>query len=167
MKYLFTLVLFVFVHHAQAQIGLLMGGVRAASAAATIAARQKKAQKNVQPADAAAPATPAAGPGVTPFSFRGQSVPRKRTEAATFKGKGGAEIQALEAALEEIHVAFQADSVKAFLTAAHTEAVIAANRKAVAVRPNWNYAPYQQELAFYQKEEARRQQPAGQPASAK
>ena len=84
-------------------------------------------------------------------------MPRKRTALETFKGKGGPEIQALEALLEESHKALLADSVQSFLPTAQHEAIVAAARKAAAARPDWNYAPYQQELAFYEKQEARRQ----------
>jgi hypothetical protein len=67
---------------------------------------------------------------------------------------------ALEESLEKIRQAMLADSVQSFLPAAQTEAVVAATRKAAAVRSNWDYSPYQQEFAFYQQEEARRQKTA-------
>ncbi|QJX48525.1 hypothetical protein HMJ29_17020 [Hymenobacter taeanensis] len=149
-------------------MSLLLGGTRLAVSAASMAARQKKAgkshpapTKNAASASASVPgagAAPVTGLGVTSFSYKGQTVPVKRTTPETFKGKGGPEIQALEALLAERHMALLADSVQSFLPAAQHEAIVEATRKAVATRPNWNYAPYRQELAFYEKEEARRQQ---------
>jgi hypothetical protein len=165
MKYIFTLAAVLTIQQAQAQIGLLMSGTRAAVSVATLAARQKKSKAVAKPAEGKAD-TPAPARGVTPFTYHGQSIPRKRTAEATFKGKGGPEILALEALLEQRHLALLADSTTSVLAPEQLAAIVAADRTAVAARPDWNYAPYRQELAFYQKEELRRQ-PAPQPAPAK
>lgn len=165
MKYIFTLVAVLTIQQAQAQIGLIMGGTRAAVSVATLAARQKKAKAAAPKAEAAA-ATPTLGRGVTLFTYHGENIQRKRTAEATFKGKGGPEILALEALLEQRHQALLADSTASVLTPEQLTALTAAARTAVTARPDWNYAPYQQELAFYQKEEQRRQ-PAAQPVPAK
>lgn len=69
--------------------------------------------------------------------------------------------------LEERRTALLADSTSSFLSAAQVEAIAAADRKAVAARREWNYAPYRKELAMYQQEEARRQKAATTPASTK
>ncbi|WBA42877.1 hypothetical protein [Hymenobacter canadensis] len=170
MKYILTLAAVLTIQQAQAQIGLIMGGTRAAVSVATLAARQKKA-KAAAPKDAApkaegAAATPTLGRGVTLFTYHGENVQRKRTTEATFKGKGGPEILALEALLEQRHQALLADSTASVLTPEQLTALTTAARTAATARPDWNYAPYQQELAFYQKEEQRRQ-PAAQPVPAK
>jgi hypothetical protein len=159
MKYIFALCFLLSAQFAQAQMSLLINGTRIATNAAILAARHKKAANaNVVPVQADGSAAPAFGKGVASFSYQGQTVPLKRTASETFKGKGYPEIQALEAALEESHKGLLADSVQSFLPAAKREAIINAARKAAAARSDWNYAPYQQELAFYEKEEARRQQ---------
>ena len=164
MKYIITLAAALTIQQAQAQIGLIMNATRAATAAATLAARQKK-NKDAQQAAGTADA-PVLGRGVTLFNYHGQSVQRKRTAPETFKGKGGPEIQALEALLEQRHQALLADSTGSVLTPEQLTALTTAARTAATARPDWNYAPYQQELAFYQKEEERRH-PATPPASAK
>ena len=163
MRYLFTCLFLLAVHVAQAQVQLLLFGARMATSAAMIAADKAKTGKT---ADAtAAPAAPA-GLHTTPFTYRGESVSRRRTTAEQLKGKGTAEILALEASLEESYTALNAaDSTQSFLPAAHYEAIIAAARKAAAARANWAYSPYQQELAFYQREEARRGQLRDKPAA--
>lgn len=165
MKYIVTLAAVLTIQQAQAQIGLIMGGTRAAVSVATLAARQKKAKAAAPKADGPA-ATPTLGRGVTLFTYHGENIQRKRTAPETFKGKGGPEIQALEALLEQRHQALLADSTASILTPEQLTALTTAARTAAAARPDWNYAPYQQELAFYQKEEQRRQ-PAAQPVPAK
>lgn len=164
MKYIITLAAVLSIQQAQAQIGLIMNGTRAAVATATLVARQKKnkaAQQAAGNADA-----PVLGRGVTLFKYRGEDVQRKRTAPETFKGKGGPEIQALEALLEQRHQALLADSISSVLTPEQLTTITTAARASATARPDWNYAPYQQELAFYQKEEERRH-PAALPASAK
>jgi hypothetical protein len=158
MKYLFTVLLVALGVQAQAQIGLLMAGSRAATSAASLAARQKQAAKKTTAAkDAPGAATPELGRGVTALTYHGQVIPCKRTDAASFKGKGGPEIQALESLLEERRQALLADSTASVLSAPQAAAIEQASRQAVAARPDWNYAPYRKELAFYQQEELRRQ----------
>jgi hypothetical protein len=156
MRYIFSCLLLLTIHAAQAQAQLILFGARMATSAAIIAADKSKAGKAAE----AAPAPVASvAPTTTPFTYRGESVSRRRTTADQLKGKGTTEIMALEAALEESYTALGAvDSVQSFLPPAHYDAIITAARKAAAVRTNWDYSAYQQELAFYQKEEARRQQ---------
>lgn len=161
MKYLFTLLLCASVQLAQAQSSLLINGLRGATSAATLAARKSKAnahkKANAAP-EAATPSSVGRSAPVTPFTYQGQQVSRQRTVAGRLKSKGVDQIMALEAALEQSHQALLADSVHPFLTTPQTEAIMLAARQAAAARPNWNYAAYQQELAFYQQEDARRQQ---------
>ncbi|TGE13892.1 hypothetical protein [Hymenobacter elongatus] len=172
MKYLFTLALFLSVHFAQAQLYLLNGGIAAARLAAQAASHKKKSpagkKKTATTPEPAVVVTPVVTPEryVTPFTYHGQAVSRQRTAADKLKGKGATEILALEASLEQSHAALLADSVSSFLPTAHYDAIVAAARKAAATRPGWDYSPYQQELAFYQQEEARRQK-AAQPSPAK
>ncbi|RYU80483.1 hypothetical protein [Hymenobacter persicinus] len=168
MKYLFTLLLVMGMHAAQAQLQLLMGGARTGVAIASMAARSKKN------AHAAGPATAAAAPGVTvrPYAYQGKRIIRQRTNPATFEGRGGAEIQALEAALETTRTALLSKpATESFMPTAQFEAIRDAAAKAAQVRGDWNYEPYRQELAFYEAEEARRQKaapaaPAATPAPA-
>ncbi|MCA8830085.1 hypothetical protein [Hymenobacter pini] len=164
MKYIITLTAALTIQQAQAQISLIMNATRAATAAATLASRQKK-NKAAQQA-AGTTETPVLGRGVTLFTYRGESIQRKRTAPETFKGKGGPEIQALEALLEERHQALLADSTTSVLSSDQLTVLTTAARTAATARPDWNYAPYRQELAFYQKEEARRH-PAATPAAGK
>ncbi|WP_426491905.1 hypothetical protein [Hymenobacter sp. 102] len=164
MKYIITLAAALTIQQAQAQISLIMNATRAATAAATLAARQKKNKAAHQAAGTAT--TPVLGRGVTLFTYRGENVQRKRTAPETFKGKGGPEIQALEALLEQRHQALLADSTASVMTPEQLTALTTAARTAATARPDWNYAPYQQELAFYRKEEERRH-PATPPAATK
>lgn len=168
MKYIFAFFLMCAVAPVHAQMGLVMGA-RAARSAAVLASRHKKT--NSPASDTKTPKggdpAPALGRGVTALVYRGQTIPCKRTDAATFKGAGGAQIQALEALLEERRSALLADSTSSFLSATQAEAIATADRQAVAARRDWNYAPYRKELAVYQQEEARRQKAASTPAPAK
>ncbi|MCB2376873.1 hypothetical protein LGH70_04730 [Hymenobacter sp. BT635] len=135
MKYFFTLVLFLAVSSAQAQVHLIMEGINAARLASRVAAQQKAAKA----ADTTTAATPAAAgtPGhyVTPFTYHGQQVSRQRTAPKKLKGKGAAEIQALEASLEKSNKSLLADSVQSFFPAAKYEAVVEAACQAAAARP--------------------------------
>ncbi len=177
MKYLFPLLLLATVQLAHAQSSRLVSNVRTATQVATMVARannnktKTKVKQKSALAPEAAPASTASTVGqpapIMPFSYRGQAVSHQRTTPETLKGKGAPEILALEAALEQTHQALLADSAQSFLPAAQNEAIIAAARKAAAVRPGWNYSAYQQELAFYQQEEARRTAPTPAPAPAK
>lgn len=175
MKYFFTLMLVVTGQLAQAQSSRLVSNVRTATQVATMVARANNNKTKIKHKSALAPevASPSTASTVgqpapiMPFTYRGQAVSRQRTTPETIKGKGAPEILALEAALEQTHQALLADSAQSFLPATQNEAIIAAARKAATVRPAWNYSAYQQELAFYQQEEARRMAPAPAPAPAK
>ncbi|MCB2408830.1 hypothetical protein [Hymenobacter lucidus] len=161
MKYFFAAILLFSVHVAEAQIRGLMMGVQGANAAYRLANHKKKPTSTKGKQAAKAEPVPAvvlpAVKQVTPFTYRGQSVSHQRTAPDQLKGKGKAEILALEALLDETHTAMQADTLQPFLPAGRFEATVAAARTAAAARPSWDYAPYQNELAFYQQEEARRQ----------
>lgn len=166
MKYLFTLLFLMGVHLAQAQTSLLLNGMRAATQLGGMAARNSKSKAKGK-AKAAAEETPASVPVVIPmptsnsaFTYQGKEVARQRTAAGTLSGKGSAEIGALEAALEQTHQALLADSAQSFMPAAQLDAIRTAARQAAAVRPSWDYSAYHNEVAFYQREEARRTAPA-------
>ncbi|SET42287.1 hypothetical protein [Hymenobacter actinosclerus] len=166
MKYLFTLLFLASVHLAQAQTSLLLGGMRAATQLGGMAARNSKAKAKVK-TNAVAEETPASAPVVIPtptsnsaFTYQGQSVARQRTAPGTLSGKGSAEIMALEAVLEQTHQALLADSAQSFMPAAQLDAIRTAARQAAAARPSWDYSAYHHEVAFYQREEARRTAPA-------
>ncbi|WP_139255066.1 hypothetical protein [Hymenobacter psychrophilus] len=159
---------------AQAQTSLLLGGVRAATQIGTMAARNSKAKAKAKHktigAEEASPTTPVVIP--TPksnsaFNYQGQQVARQRTEPGALSGKGSAEIGALETVLEQTHQALLADSAQSFLPAAQLDAIRSAARQAAAARPSWDYSAYQHEVAFYQREEARRTPPAPAPAKPK
>ncbi|MBT2559105.1 hypothetical protein J7E24_15045 [Hymenobacter sp. ISL-91] len=165
MKYLFTVLFLAGVHLAQAQAGLL-GGARLATQVVTMAARNGKAKAKVK-TKAAAEETPSSAPVVIPtpasnsaFTYQGQQVARQRTAPGTLSGKGSAEIMALEAVLEQTHQALLTDSAQSFLPAAQLDAIRTAAREAAVARPSWDYSAYHHEVAFYQREEARRTAPA-------
>ncbi|RFP65059.1 hypothetical protein D0N36_11190 [Hymenobacter lapidiphilus] len=181
MKYLFTLLLFATVQLAHAQASLLINGVRLATQLGVMAARSNKHKAPPMPhvaataeeAAAAAAAAAATIPNVAPippasnseFAYHGQRIARQRTEAKDVKGKGITEIMALEVVLEQTHQALLADSMQSFLPAAQLDVIRAVARRAAAARYNWNFAPYQHELGFYQYEEARRAALAPAPAT--
>ena len=165
MKYLFTLLFLVSVHLVQAQAGLL-NGARLATQVATMAARNGKAkaksghQKAPEEALTTAPVVIPTPKSNSAFTYQGQQVARQRTAPGTLSGKGSAEIMALETALEQTHLALLTDSAQSFMPAAQLDAIRTAARQAAAARPSWDYSAYQHEVAFYQREEARRTAPA-------
>ncbi|PJJ61019.1 hypothetical protein [Hymenobacter chitinivorans] len=161
MKYLLAAILLLTMHAAEAQIQGVLMGMRGAQAAYNLSHLKRKPNSAKGKAKEKAEEAPAVVLPpvklVAPVSYRGQSFSHQRTPAAQLKGKGQAEILALEALLDETHADLLADSTQSFLPAARYEATVAAARTAAAARPSWDYAPYQNELAFYQQEEARRQ----------
>ncbi|MFD2786976.1 hypothetical protein [Hymenobacter rubripertinctus] len=141
MKYLFTLFLLLAGQVVQAQASLLIGGIRAATAVGTLAARNSKAKAKMKANPSAATAGNfTAGVPASAFTYRGRPVSRQRTAAGTLQGKGAEEILALEATLEQSYQALLADSVQPFLPAPQREAIARAARQAAAARPSWNYS---------------------------
>lgn len=156
---------------AQAQLGNLVGaglvlGVGAIKrarmtpeqkAAEQQAAQQKAAQKAAEQASHAASAALAAA---VPTELRPQ-----RTAADQLPKKGAAQITALEAQLEQCRAAMLASTTGAVCTPAQLAAIQQAAVAVARANANWSLQPYQQEMAFYAAEDARRQ-PAPAPAAA-
>lgn len=126
------------------------------------AAQQKAAEKAArqaatQPA-AAATSAPAARPELQP----------QRTAADQLPKKGAEQITALEAQLEQCRAALLASPTGAVCTPEQRTAIQQAAVSVARANPGWSLQPYQQEMAFYAAEDARRQQaaaPAATPAN--
>ncbi|NML65061.1 hypothetical protein HHL22_07565 [Hymenobacter sp. RP-2-7] len=119
------------------------------------AAEKAAQQASVQQASAAATVAPA----VALTELRPQ-----RTATDKLPKKGAEQITALEAQLEQCRLAMQASPTGVVCTPAQRTAIQQAAVSAARANPSWSLQPYQQEMAFYAAEDARRQQPAAPPA---
>ena len=91
----------------------------------------------------------------------------QRTSTDKLPKKGAEQITALEAQLDRCHAAMLADP-KAIICSPEQRTTIQSAAVSVArVQSGWSLQPYQQEMAFYQAEDARRQQAAAAATPAK
>ena len=96
---------------------------------------------------------------VTTVAYGSGTFAQKRTPAEKLKGKGVAEIQAVEQRLQERCLAMRADELQAFFPTSQYNEVLVMLRALAAARPNWNQEPYRLEADFYFHEDMRRDQP--------
>ncbi|WP_157886832.1 hypothetical protein [Hymenobacter sp. PAMC 26628] len=83
-----------------------------------------------------------------------------RTPADQLPKKGAEQITALEAQLEQCHAAMLANPSGVICTPEQRAAIQSAAVSVARAQSSWNLQPYQQEMAYYQAEDARRQQAA-------
>ncbi|MBW3128195.1 MULTISPECIES: hypothetical protein [Hymenobacter] len=139
-----TLAFLPFVTKAQSAvaIGRLIGS------GVVLATRTKS--KAAHKADKAAATT-------THFKAGSQSIPQKRTPPNQVQGKAKEDIQTLESFLTSCQQAYARPEEKTIcLTPDFARTLIQNIHK---VQPTWNVQPYKLELAFYEQEQQRRQQP--------
>ena len=147
--------------HAQAAlVSLIATGLRLGTQAALTpkqTAEQKAAQQAAEDkvvADRAAAELAAAGPAVP------KELLMQRTPADKLPNKAAAQITALENQLESCHAAMLATPTGPICTSEQRTAIQAAAMSVARAQPGWDLHPYQQEMAYYLAEDARRQQAA-------
>ncbi|MVN77005.1 hypothetical protein GO988_11775 [Hymenobacter sp. HMF4947] len=83
-----------------------------------------------------------------------------RTPADKLPKQAAEQITSLETQLERCHAAMLASPTGSVCSPEQRTAIQEAAVNVARARPGWNLQPYQQEMAFYLAEDARRQQPA-------
>lgn len=141
---------------AQAQlVNAISTGLRVGVSAAAASRSAAGARNYVESAD---PRAPTPDVNVTPATYRGQAYPQKRTAPGKLKTPGGEQIAWQEAELQKCQATMLADSTAA-VGPPETWARLKASQETIArERPTWNVQAYRDEAAFYQAEQARRQQ---------
>jgi hypothetical protein len=91
---------------------------------------------------------------------------KQRTPADKLPKKAAEQVTALEAQLEQCHAAMLASPTGPVCSPAQRTALQQAAMSVARAQPTWNQQPYQQEMAFYLAEDARRQQAAAPAAPA-
>jgi hypothetical protein len=142
------------VQTANAQANLIRLGINAA-----ILAKRASNSNNgsATPNNGGAAATPEVAPTST---YQGQSFSMQRTPADKLPKKAVEQITALEAQLDRCHAAMLADPKGVVCTPEQRTAIQSAAVSVARAQSSWDLKPYQQEMAFYMAEDARRQQPA-------
>ncbi|MFD1466894.1 hypothetical protein ACFQ48_01560 [Hymenobacter caeli] len=118
------------------------------------------------PADQATLDKAAAANAAATVAGAPKELVQQRTPADKLPKKGAAQITALEAQLDLCHAAMLANPTGIICTAEQRTAIQSAAVSVARAQSSWNLQPYQQELAFYQAEDVRRQQlaaPANEP----
>ncbi|OGX90462.1 hypothetical protein BEN49_06680 [Hymenobacter coccineus] len=119
----------------------------------------------VQPIDQATADKNAAANTAATIAAQPKELVLHRTPADQLPKKGADQITALEAQLEQCHAAMLATPGGIICTPEQRTAIQSAAVSVARARSNWDLQPYQQELAYYQAEDARRQQAAAAPAN--
>lgn len=150
------------VHTAQAQVGPLVNLIGAGLGLGTRLALQPKLTPEQKAAQQAAAAKEAADSKATERA--GTAAPTElvmhRTPADKLPKQAAAQITDLEAQFDRCHAAMLASPAGTVCMAEQRAAIQAAAISVARAKPGFNLAPYQQEMAYYMAEDARRQQPA-------
>ena len=108
--------------------------------------------------------TPGAGPKpskqdryVTYFEYQGEKIAKQRTPADKLKGGGASMVRELEALLDSGYVKLFAAPLEPLYTATQFSRIALVQLQVRAARPKWNHAAYELEVAFYQREQLRRE----------
>jgi len=154
------------VNAAQAQAAVLANLISTGLRLGLSAGRQHKQtaeQLATQQANAAKAAATSANQ-VAQLAAAGPAAPRElvmhRTPADQLPKQAAAEITSLEDQLEQCHTAMLASPTGSVCTAGQRAAIQDAAVSVARAKPGWDLQPYQQEMAFYMAEDARRQQAA-------
>ncbi|GEM_PF-1312207 len=119
----------------------------------------------------AAKATATSANQMTQLAATGATAPQelvmRRTATDQLPKQATAEITSLEAQLEQCHAAMLASPTGTVCTAEQRAAIQRAAVSVARAKPGWDLQPYQQEMAFYAAEDARRQQAASPAAPVK
>jgi len=131
---------------AQAQAVFLIGRLVGIGVGAAVnASRTPKSAPVVEPPAAEVAAAP-------------QALVMQRTPADKLPRRASEQIVALEAQLEQCHAAMLASPTAVVCTAEQRTAIQQAAISVARAKSDWSLQPYQQEMAFYLAEDARRQQ---------
>lgn len=161
-KILLPIALFVgfgAVQTAQAQAGLINLFV-AGSTLGVRAIKNHKKKPEAAPADQATLDKATAANTAATIAAQPKELVLHRTPADQLPKKGAEQITALEAQLEQCHAAMLANPGGIICTPEQRAAIQSAAVSVARARSGWDLQPYQQELAYYQAEDARRQQAA-------
>jgi len=96
-----------------------------------------------------------------------QALVMQRTPADKLPKRASEQIMALEAQLEQCHAAMLASPTAVVCTAEQRTAIQQAALSVARAKSDWSLQPYQQEMAYYLAEDARRQPAPTPPAPAK
>ena len=161
-RFLLPFILFVgfgAVQTAQAQAGLINLFV-AGTNLGVRAIKNHKTPAVATPADQATLDKAAATNAAATIAGAPKELVKQRTPADKLPKRGAEQITALEAQLDRCHAAMLADPAGVICTPEQRAAIQSAAVSVARAQSGWSLQPYQQELAFYQAEDVRRQQPA-------
>ncbi|AMR26792.1 hypothetical protein A0257_06485 [Hymenobacter psoromatis] len=148
------------VHPAQAQVGPLVNLLGAGLGLGTRLALQPKLTPEQKAAQQAAADKEVADSKAT--ERVGTAEPAElvmhRTLADKLPKQAAAQITDLETQLEQCHAAMLASPAGTVCTAGQRAAIQTAVISVARAKPGFNLSPYQQEMAYYLAEDARRQQ---------
>ncbi len=168
-RFLFSIVLLSglsTVQAAQAQ-GSLVHLITAGTMLGTRALMKNKQPVPVKPIDQATADKNAAANTAAIIAAQPKELVPHRTPTDQLPRKGAEQITALEAQLEQCHAAMLANPSGVICTPEQRTAIQNAAVGVARAQSGWNLQPYQQEMAYYQAEDARRQQAVAPVASAK
>lgn len=156
------------VHTAQAQMGPLVNLIGAGLGLGARLALQPKLTPEQKAAKQAAAKAAADGEATehAPTAAPAELV-MHRTPADQLPKQAAAQITDLETQLEQCHAAMLASPAGTVCTAEQRAAIQAAAVSVARAKPGFNLTPYQQEMAYYLAEDARRQQATTPTAPAK
>lgn len=147
------------VQAAQAQ-GSLVHLITAGTTLGVRALLKNKQPVPVKPIDQATADKNAAANTAATIAAQPKVLVLHRTPADQLPKKGAEQITALEAQLEQCHAAMLANPGGVICTPEQRAAIQSAAVGVARAQAGWSLQPYQQEMAYYQAEEARRQQAA-------
>lgn len=158
---------------AQAQAGALVNLIGAGIGLGARAALRRKPTPEQLEAAKAANAQAAADQQAAVLAAAAPAGPKDlvlhRTPAAQLPKQAAEQITSLETQLERCHAALLASPTGPVCSPEQRTAIQEAAVQVARAKPGWNLQPYQQEMAFYLAEDARRQQatvPVAPPAPA-
>ncbi len=130
------------------------------------AIKNHKKTAEATPADQATRDKTAAANAAATVAGAPKELVQRRTPADKLPKKGAEQITALEAQLDLCHAAMLANPTGVVCTAEQCTAIQSAAVSVARAQSGWDLQAYQQELAFYQAEDVRRQQAAAPAAPA-
>lgn len=156
------------VHTTQAQVGPLVNLIGAGLGLGTRLALQPKLTPEQKAAQQAATA---ANQATAERNAASPAVPAElvvhRTSADKMPKQAATQITDLETQLDRCHAAMLASPTAAVCSAEQRAAIQSAAVSVARAKPGFDLQPYQQEMAYYMAEDARRQQAPTPPAPAK
>lgn len=145
------------VQAAQAQ-GSLVHLISAGTTLGIRALLKNKQPVPVKPIDQTTAVKNAAANTTAIIAAQPRALVLHRTPADQLPKKGAKQIAALEAQLEQCHAAMLANPSGVICTPEQRAAIQSAAVGVARAQANWDLQPYQQEIAYYQAEDALRQQ---------